>query len=169
MCPVWPHSMKLGDTPCPTATPVCRFSKGRIYTYIGEVVVAMNPYQPLELYGPSVVEQYQGRELYERPPHLFALADAAYKAMKRRAKDTCIVISGRGQVGGTPGSRVPMGAHLAHLLPVPGESGAGKTEASKYIMQYIAAITNPTQRAEVERWVQPNGELGGWAQICHSG
>ncbi|POI30920.1 hypothetical protein CIB84_005329 [Bambusicola thoracicus] len=108
-----------------------RFSKGRIYTYIGEVVVAMNPYQPLELYGPSVVEQYRGRELYERPPHLFALADAAYKAMKRRAKDTCIVISG--------------------------ESGAGKTEASKYIMQYIAAITNPTQRAEVERWVQPNG------------
>ncbi|XP_010710618.1 unconventional myosin-Ig isoform X2 [Meleagris gallopavo] len=102
-----------------------RFSKGRIYTYIGEVVVAMNPYQALELYGPSAVEQYRGRELYERPPHLFALADAAYKAMKRRAKDTCIVISG--------------------------ESGAGKTEASKYIMQYIAAITNPTQRAEVER------------------
>ncbi|EMP29591.1 Myosin-Ig [Chelonia mydas] len=98
---------------------------GRIYTYIGEVVVSMNPYKQTQLYGKDVIEQYQGRELYERPPHLYAVADAAYKAMKRRAKDTCIVISG--------------------------ESGAGKTEASKYIMQYIAAITNPSQREEVER------------------
>nr|XP_060638727.1 unconventional myosin-Ig [Anolis sagrei ordinatus] len=102
-----------------------RFEKGRIYTYIGEVVVSVNPYKAMELYGKEAIEHYRGREQYERPPHLYAVADAAYKAMKRRAKDTCIVISG--------------------------ESGAGKTEASKYIMQYIAAITNPTQRAEVER------------------
>lgn len=102
-----------------------RFDKGRIYTFIGEVVVSMNPYKNLPIYGKDTIEQYKGRELYERPPHLFSIADAAYKAMKRRCKDTCIMISG--------------------------ESGAGKTEASKYIMQYIAAITNPSQRAEVER------------------
>ncbi|OPJ71614.1 hypothetical protein AV530_008415 [Patagioenas fasciata monilis] len=70
-----------------------RFEKGRIYTFIGEVVVSMNPYKNLNIYGRDMIEQYKGRELYERPPHLFAIADAAYKAMKRRSKDTCIVIS----------------------------------------------------------------------------
>uniref|UniRef100_A0A8C3AVB6 Myosin IG n=1 Tax=Cyclopterus lumpus TaxID=8103 RepID=A0A8C3AVB6_CYCLU len=101
-----------------------RFEKGRIYTYIGEVVVSVNPYRQMDIYGKDTIDAYRGRELYENPPHLYAVSDAAYKAMKRRAKDTCIVISG--------------------------ESGAGKTEASKYIMQYIAAITNPSQRVEVE-------------------
>uniref|UniRef100_A0AAZ3SQB6 Myosin IG n=1 Tax=Oncorhynchus tshawytscha TaxID=74940 RepID=A0AAZ3SQB6_ONCTS len=101
-----------------------RFEKARIYTFIGEVVVSVNPYKQMDIYGKEAIDAYRGRELYENPPHLYAVADAAYKAMKRRAKDTCIVISG--------------------------ESGAGKTEASKYIMQYIAAITNPSQRAEVE-------------------
>uniref|UniRef100_A0A8C6TSW5 Myosin IG n=1 Tax=Neogobius melanostomus TaxID=47308 RepID=A0A8C6TSW5_9GOBI len=101
-----------------------RFEKGRIYTFIGEVVVSVNPYQHMDIYGKDSIEAYRGRELYENPPHLFSVSDAAYKAMKRRAKDTCIVISG--------------------------ESGAGKTEASKYIMQYIAAITNPALREEVE-------------------
>uniref|UniRef100_A0A1A8L9M2 Myosin IG n=1 Tax=Nothobranchius pienaari TaxID=704102 RepID=A0A1A8L9M2_9TELE len=101
-----------------------RFEKGRIYTYIGEVVVSVNPYREMDIYGKDTIDAYRGRELYENPPHLYAVSDAAYKAMKRRAKDTCIVISG--------------------------ESGAGKTEASKHIMQYIAAITNPSQKAEVE-------------------
>jgi myosin-1 len=76
--------------PCP----VSRFEKDRIYTYIGEVLVSVNPYQELPLYGPEAIARYQGRELYERPPHLYAVANAAYNAMKRRARDTCIVISG---------------------------------------------------------------------------
>ncbi len=57
-------------------------------------MVSVNPYRHLDIYGKEVIEDYRGRELYENPPHLYAVADAAYKAMKRRAKDTCIVISG---------------------------------------------------------------------------
>lgn len=75
-----------------------RFEKGRIYTFIGEVVVSVNPYRQMDIYGKDTVDAYRGRELYENPPHLYSVSDAAYKAMKRRAKDTCIVIS-----GGSPG------------------------------------------------------------------
>ncbi|GFO41945.1 unconventional myosin-id-like [Plakobranchus ocellatus] len=102
-----------------------RFEKGRIYTYIGEVVVSVNPYRPMDIYSPAYVQNYKDREIFERPPHIFALADNAHKTMKRQARDTCIVISG--------------------------ESGSGKTEASKIIMRYIAAVTNVGGQREVER------------------
>nr|XP_023024555.1 myosin-IA isoform X1 [Leptinotarsa decemlineata] len=108
-----------------------RFQNGHIYTYIGEVCVSVNPYRTMNIYGQSFVQQYKDRELFENPPHIFAIADASHKVMKQQGRDTCIVISG--------------------------ESGSGKTEASKIIMKYIAAVTNqdhfrnPRGQREIER------------------
>lgn len=73
-----------------------RFEKERIYSYIGEVVVSVNPYKTLNIFGNDKIQEYRMKEMYERPPHIFALADAAYRTMKRRSEDTCIVISGEG-------------------------------------------------------------------------
>ena len=72
-----------------------RYKKERIYTYIGEVLVSMNPYKTLNIYDKDKIADYSGKELYERPPHIFAIADAAYISMKRKSRDTCIVISGQ--------------------------------------------------------------------------
>lgn len=116
--------LRAEEQPCPP-----RFQKGRIYTYIGEVLVSVNPYQELPLYGPEAIARYQGRELYERPPHLYAVANAAYRAMKRRARDTCIVISGTRPGGGrTPeeGGQTA-GAHSACPSVCPqGRAGRGR-------------------------------------------
>jgi myosin-1 len=101
-----------------------RFDKNKLYTYIGEVVVSVNPYKNVDIYGPDVIRMYKGREIYERPPHIFAIAEAAYKVMKRQDKDSCIVISG--------------------------ESGSGKTEASKIILKYISEVTNVNGKKDIE-------------------
>ena len=65
-----------------------------MYTYIGEVILSVNPYRTLDIYNDQYVMEYMGKEPYERPPHIFAVAESAYHDMKRLGKDSCIIISG---------------------------------------------------------------------------
>ncbi|XP_063174124.1 unconventional myosin-Ib isoform X3 [Candoia aspera] len=91
-----------------------RFDHSEIYTYIGSVVISVNPYRLLPIYSAEKVEEYRNRNFYELRPHIFALSDEAYRSLRDQDKDQCILITG--------------------------ESGAGKTEASKLVMSYVAAV-----------------------------
>nr|XP_025857688.1 unconventional myosin-Ia [Vulpes vulpes] len=91
-----------------------RYESKEIYTYIGNVLISVNPYQQLPIYGPEFIAKYQDYTFYELKPHIYALANVAYQSLRDRDRDQCILITG--------------------------ESGAGKTEASKLVMSYVAAV-----------------------------
>lgn len=101
-----------------------RYKADIIYTYIGEVVVSVNPYKKLDhLYNSKKIEEYKGRQMYEVPPHIYSLSNDVYRSLLHDKADQCVIISG--------------------------ESGAGKTEASKIFMSYIAAVSKSS--TEVDR------------------
>uniref|UniRef100_A0A8C3DSZ7 Myosin VIIB n=1 Tax=Corvus moneduloides TaxID=1196302 RepID=A0A8C3DSZ7_CORMO len=92
-----------------------RHQEHKIYTYTGSILVAVNPYQLLPLYTVDQIRLYCNKRIGELPPHVFAIADNCYFNMKRNKRDQCCVISG--------------------------ESGAGKTESTKLILQFLAAVS----------------------------
>jgi len=92
-----------------------RYNDNLIYTFTGSILVAVNPYQILPIYTSEQIKLYREKKIGELPPHIFAIGDNCYSLMKRTRQDQCIVISG--------------------------ESGAGKTESTKLILQYLAAIS----------------------------
>uniref|UniRef100_A0AAQ6I8T5 Uncharacterized protein n=1 Tax=Anabas testudineus TaxID=64144 RepID=A0AAQ6I8T5_ANATE len=92
-----------------------RHKEGIIYTYTGSILVAVNPYQLLPIYTTEHVHMYTDRRLGELPPHVFAIADSCFFNMRRNRKNQCCVISG--------------------------ESGAGKTESTKLMLQFLAAVS----------------------------
>ncbi|XP_062389789.1 unconventional myosin-Ib isoform X2 [Sardina pilchardus] len=112
-----------------------RFDHNEIYTYIGSVVISMNPYKHLPIYTADKVEDYRNRNFYELSPHIYALADEAYRSLRDQDKDQCILITG--------------------------ESGAGKTEASKLVMSYVAAVCGKGQEVNKvkEQLLQSNPVL----------
>ncbi|XP_073701295.1 unconventional myosin-Ib isoform X5 [Garra rufa] len=112
-----------------------RFDHNEIYTYIGSVVISMNPYKSLPIYTAEKVEEYRNRNFYELSPHIYALADEAYRSLRDQDKDQCILITG--------------------------ESGAGKTEASKFVMSYVAAVCGKGQEVNKvkEQLLQSNPVL----------
>ncbi|XP_034449270.1 unconventional myosin-XV isoform X4 [Hippoglossus hippoglossus] len=99
-----------------------RFERELIYTYIGSILVSVNPYKMYNIYGTDVVMQYKGRALGENPPHLFAIANAAHSKMMDAKHNQVIIISG--------------------------ESGSGKTEATKLVLRYLAAIHHKCNLAQ---------------------
>ncbi|TRY64413.1 hypothetical protein DNTS_017109, partial [Danionella cerebrum] len=91
-----------------------RFDQELIYTYIGSILVSVNPYQLYNIFGTDMVLQYEGHGMADNPPHLFAIANIAYTTMMEMQQNQCIIISG--------------------------ESGSGKTEATKLVLRYLTAI-----------------------------
>ncbi|XP_072989878.1 myosin-12-like isoform X2 [Typha latifolia] len=91
----------------------CRYTLNEIYTYTGNILIAVNPFRRLpHLYDLHMMEQYKGATFGELSPHLFAVADACYRAM--------------------------INDHGSQSILVSGESGAGKTETTKMLMRYLA-------------------------------
>ncbi|XP_061743769.1 unconventional myosin-Vb-like [Nerophis ophidion] len=98
-----------------------------IYTYCGIVLVAINPYDQLPIYGEEVIDAYSGQDMADMEPHIFSVAENAYRTMMREEKNQSIIISG--------------------------ESGSGKTVSAKFTMRFFAVVGGAAQQTSVEEKV----------------
>ncbi|XP_034448923.1 myosin-10 isoform X1 [Hippoglossus hippoglossus] len=93
-----------------------RYYSGLIYTYSGLFCVVINPYKNLPIYSENIIEMYRGKKRHEMPPHIYAISEAAYRCMLQDREDQSILCTG--------------------------ESGAGKTENTKKVIQYLAHVAS---------------------------
>merc|ERR1711899_198119 len=102
-----------------------RFQAKLIYTYSGLFCIVVNPYKRYPIYTGTVVKMYLGKRRNEVPPHLWAITETAYRNMLTNAKDQAMLITG--------------------------ESGAGKTENTKKVISYLAAVAAPKKAAATKK------------------
>ncbi|MEQ2209568.1 hypothetical protein XENOCAPTIV_001025, partial [Xenoophorus captivus] len=91
------------------------------------VLVAINPYDQLPIYGEEVIDAYSGQDMADMEPHIFSVAEEAYRTMTREERNQSIIISG--------------------------ESGSGKTVSAKFTMRYFAVVGGASQQTSVEERV----------------
>uniref|UniRef100_A0A4W5KY56 Myosin, heavy chain 11a, smooth muscle n=1 Tax=Hucho hucho TaxID=62062 RepID=A0A4W5KY56_9TELE len=116
-----------------------RYFSGLIYTYSGLFCVVVNPYKMLPIYSEKIIEMYKGKKRHEVPPHIYSITDNAYRNMMQDREDQSILCTG--------------------------ESGAGKTENTKKVIQYLALVASShkgkkdTSAVSILQTANYNGEL----------
>uniref|UniRef100_A0A673N633 Unconventional myosin-IXa-like n=1 Tax=Sinocyclocheilus rhinocerous TaxID=307959 RepID=A0A673N633_9TELE len=110
-----------------------RFKQEKIYTYVGSILIVINPFKFLPIYNPKYVKMYDNHQLGKLEPHIYAVADVAYHAMLQSKQNQCVVISG--------------------------ESGSGKTQSTNFLIHHLTALSQKGFASGVEQIILGAGPV----------